>query len=171
MQTAVSIVALVLSALSIGWQAATFVLTGGRVKVELRVGAFHASGSGMIHAAVKDAASAWSGHEAAQGYTRPVLVVQVRNVGRLPVTVTEWSVVAQPGGASFRPVAGSIGPNLPYRMEPGTSETWAVDAGEVLNLAKVSAATSKVAGGVTRIHGRVGLGDGRIVTTTEALPV
>jgi len=42
MQTALAIIALVMSALSLGWQAATFVLTCGRVKVKLRVGAMHA---------------------------------------------------------------------------------------------------------------------------------
>ncbi|MCX4387368.1 hypothetical protein OG777_10530 [Micromonospora peucetia] len=35
----VAICALVLACLSLGWQAANYVLTGGRVKVELRVGA------------------------------------------------------------------------------------------------------------------------------------
>ncbi|MCG5450972.1 hypothetical protein [Micromonospora hortensis] len=35
----VAICGLVLAGLSLGWQAANFVLTGGRVKVEFRVGA------------------------------------------------------------------------------------------------------------------------------------
>ena len=52
MQTAVSIVALVLSTLSLGWQGATWFLNGRRVKVELRVGAMHQNGSGLIHTTV-----------------------------------------------------------------------------------------------------------------------
>jgi hypothetical protein len=88
MQAAVSIVALVLSALSLGWQAGTWFLTGGRVKVELRVGVVHQSSSGLIHTSVVNWQHAWSGHEAEQGYRHPGIVVQVRNVGRLPGTVT-----------------------------------------------------------------------------------
>jgi hypothetical protein len=168
MQTAVSIVALALSALSLGWQGATWLLTGGRVKVELRVGAMHQSGSGLIHTSVANWAHAWSDHEAEQGYRHPVIVVQVRNVGRLPITVTEWSVMVQPSNTAFRPLADSIGPAMPYRMEPGTEETWALELAAVESLVGASAETFKITDPI-HVRGRVGLGTGRVVIAPERL--
>jgi hypothetical protein len=168
MQTALSIIALVMSALSLGWQAATFVLTGGRVKVELRVGAMHAGSWGMIHAPVDAVEHTWSDMQLEQGYVDRVIVVLVRNVGRLPVSVMEWSVKAEPTGASFRPVGQSIGPDLPYRMDPGTTETWAVRLSEVAGPIE---ATKKAFGATAlRLRGQVGLGNGKSVTTPTYLP-
>jgi hypothetical protein len=184
MQTAVSIIALVLSVVSITWHVATFALAGGRVKVELRVGAYHESGSGLISAAPGDMAQAWGEHERAQGYTRPVVLVRVRPIGRMPVTVESWSLVAQrvpesvPGRVeiqlgrgelmTLQPVAGSIGPPLPHRLEPGgASETWAIDAADVIQHAEAAKAAFKVS--AVAIVGRVELGNGRTYTTGEIL--
>lgn len=152
MQTALSVVAIVLSALSLGWQAATYVLTGGRVHVELRVGAVDPSGTGMVHGPVSSATPDWAEHQARQGYTRPVVGVLVRNRGRLPVTVTEWTLVGS-HELNFRPIGLSIGPELPYRLDLGASELWVTDLGSVLGLGS--------------FRGRVSLGDGRTYTTRE----
>jgi hypothetical protein len=170
MQTALSIIALVMSALSLGWQAATFVLTGGRVKVELRIGAMHAGSWGMIHAPVDALEHTWSDVQAEQGYVDRVIVVLVRNVGRLPVSVMEWSVMAEPTGASFRPVGHSIGPDLPYRLDPGTTETWAVRLSEIVAPIEATKTAFRVPEGTMRLRGQVGLGNGKSVTTPTYLP-
>jgi hypothetical protein len=99
-----------------------------------------------------------------------VIVMLVRNVGRLPVTVTEWSVVAEPTGTSFRPVANSIGETLPHRMEPGTTETWAVRLTEVVDPIEAAKHAFNVPKGTMRLRGQVGLGDGRSKRTRESLP-
>lgn len=85
-----------------GWPAATFFLTGGRVKVELRIGAMHHAGTGMVTSPVGSARPEDAVKLAQQGYTRPIVAVRVRNIGRLPVIVTGWSI-----GASSAPTRGS----------------------------------------------------------------
>ena len=89
----------------------------------------------------------------------------------MPVTVTEWNVAASPGGMAFRPVADSIGPPLPHRLDPGTSEVWAMDAGTVRSLAESAAKVRGTSPGATTITATVGLGDGRMVTAAGSLRV
>ncbi|MGH3938688.1 MAG: hypothetical protein ACRDTG_08615 [Pseudonocardiaceae bacterium] len=142
MQTSTFVVAVlgvVLSTASLSWQAATFILTGGRVKLALQTGAVHNSGSGMIVSQVTGAWSMSAERLALQGYTRPVVAVQVRNVGRLPVTVTKWSIFESAKGTAFLPLADSIGPSLPYRLDAGVEETWALDAMAAQKLVQTTA--------------------------------
>ncbi|SMD24201.1 hypothetical protein [Lentzea albidocapillata] len=164
----VAVVAIVMSALTLTWQVANYLLTGGRPKVELRVGAIHESGQ-LVHGPVRNLSAEWAQRHARQGFTRPVLVVQVRNVGRLPVTIAEWSVTAEPAGAAFQPIGESIGPDLPYKLEPGASETWALELHTVETLVSVTAETFEVAKGKTTVRGKVGLGDGRTYETPESI--
>jgi hypothetical protein len=118
----------VLASLSLGWQAATYVLTGGRVKVRLRVGGL---GDGGIVIAPPNSLNAnWWEYLASQGYPRPIGAVTVANVGRQPVTVARWGLKSGLG-LSLYPAADSIGPSLPHRLEVGESETWAVDIAPV----------------------------------------
>lgn len=118
----------VLASLSLGWQAAQHVLTGGRVKVGLRMGAL--GHGGIVSAPPSSIREGWWNQLAEQGYRRPVVAVQVANVGRLPVTVARWGLKSG-RGVSLYPAADSIGPALPHRLEAGESETWAVDMGPV----------------------------------------
>ncbi len=118
----------VLASLSLGWQAAQYVLTGGRVKVRLQIGAL---GNGaIVTAAPSSLHEGWWEQLAEQGYRRPIVAVTVANVGRLPVTVARWGLKSGLG-MSLYPAADSIGPPLPHRLEVGESETWAVDMGAV----------------------------------------
>jgi hypothetical protein len=119
----------VLASLSLGWQAAQHVLTGGRVRVGLRLGALGNDGI-MVTAAPRDFREGWREQLAEQGYRRPIVAVRVANVGRLPVTVARWGVRSRLG-MSMQPARDSIGPPLPHRLEVGESETWAVDMAPV----------------------------------------
>jgi hypothetical protein len=120
----VGICGVTLASLSLGWQAANYVLTGGRVKVRLRVGGL--GNGGMITAPSNSLSANWWENLASQGFQRPIVAVTVANVGRQPVTVARWGLKSGLG-MSLYPAADSIGPHLPHRLEVGESETWAVD--------------------------------------------
>jgi hypothetical protein len=120
----VAITGVVLASLSLGWQAANYVLTGGRITVNLLVGAM-GNGS-MATAAPEKLSSEWLEGLAAQGFSRPVVAVTVANVGRQPVVVAGWGLKSGLG-PSMHPMADSIGPSLPHRLDVGEAATWAVD--------------------------------------------
>jgi len=130
----VAICGLVLACLSLGWQAATYVLTGGRVKVGLRIGAM--SGRAMVTAEPDTIKPDWLAELAQQGYRQPIAAIKVANVGRQPVTV-ERCGFRHPAAGTLFPVGDLIGKPLPHRLEVGQSETWAMDLGPVVDLLKV----------------------------------
>jgi hypothetical protein len=118
------IVGAVLASLSLGWQAANYVLTGGRVKVVLQVGG--RNHSGMITMPPERFTQESPRLLASQGFPQPIVAVKVANVGRQPVTVDRWGLVSGLG-TSLYPAADSIGLPFPHRLEVGESATWAVD--------------------------------------------
>jgi hypothetical protein len=120
----VGICGVVLASLSLGWQAATYVLTGGRITVGLRVGGL--GNGGMATAPPETLSQDWLENLASQGFSRPIVAVTVANIGRQPVTVARWGLKSGLG-MSLYPVADSIGPDLPHRLDIGESATWAVD--------------------------------------------
>lgn len=161
----VAVLGVVLACLSLGWQAATYVLTGGRVKVTLLLGAM--GNGGMVTGSPDKLKHGWFDRVAEQGYRSPVVAVKVANVGRQPVTVAQWSVVC-PLAGSVTPVGNSIGPALPHRLEVGESATWAVD---MHNVHTFMEATRKVLAEGRRVvaFGQVELGDGRTKRSAETM--
>jgi hypothetical protein len=144
---AVGICGVVLASLSLGWQAAIYVLSGGRVKVRLLVGAM---GNGaMVTKPAEDLNVGWLKEPASQGFTRPVVAVTVANVGRQPVNVARWGLKSGLG-TSMYPIA-DIGPSLPHRLEVGDAATWAVDMETVQAFRK---ATNEALGGSQLDSGR-----------------
>jgi hypothetical protein len=125
---AVGICGVVLASLSLGWQAAIYVLSGGRVKVRLLVGAL--GNGGMATKPAADLSPGWLKELASQGFSRPIVAVTVANVGRQPVYVARWGLKSGLG-PSLYPIADGIGPSLPHRLEVGDAATWAVDMGTV----------------------------------------
>lgn len=132
------IVGAVLASLSLGWQAANYVLTGGRVKVVLRVGG--RSDGGMITMPTERFTEESPKLLASQGFPQPVVAVKVANVGRQPVTVAGWGLVSGLG-TSLYPATDSIGPPFPHRLEVGESATWAVDMHTVNDFIQATKAT------------------------------
>jgi hypothetical protein len=104
-----------------------------------------------------------------QGLTQLVVAVQVRNVGRLPVTVSSWSLKTMPGGIAVQPVGQSIGPPLPHRLEGGESETWAMDRSGLMGVVATTASVLKIPVDRIGIRGEVTLGDGRTVRAKGSL--
>jgi hypothetical protein len=166
----IAVLALVLAALGLGWQVLTHFLTGGRVKAELLVGATNGAATGMVTApATQDRVTQdWVRELAEQGYVRPVFAVRVRNIGRLPVTVAGWSITTS-RGISFTPLGESIGPQLPHRLEAGTSETWAVTGDRVAALIEATKGTFNLA--TLTIGGRVELAGGRTRVTAQSIRI
>jgi hypothetical protein len=114
----------VLASLSLGWQATTYVLTGGRITVGLRVGGL--GGGGMVTAPPENLSQDWLENLTSQGFSRPIVAVTVANIGRQPVTVARWGLKSGLG-VSLYPVADSIGPDVPHRLNIGEAATWAMD--------------------------------------------
>ena len=154
----------VLGAASLGWQAATYFLTGGRIKTTLKVGAL--SGAALVSLPANKVTPDALQQMASQA-GRPVIAVEVRNVGRLPVTVARWSIKSSLG-ISFVPMADSIGPALEHRLDIGESATWAVDLMNAFTLAESSLEVLGKGEKWTRITGVVELADGRTYETPEA---
>lgn len=131
----------------------------------------------------------WAQLKGRQGFTNRVVSVRVRNVGRMPVTVEGWGLVARPtpadlvdrinanrargrgklaGGTDLSPVGdGSLGPALPFRLEAGASETWSMKADSV---SAFVSATKVLYGDSASVVGYIELGDGRTIVTREIIP-
>lgn len=147
------------------WQLANFALTGGRVKVTLHAGAMNRSS--MLTMPPSNFTQQTLNRLQAQGYPVPIVAVEVANVGRQPVTVASWSL-QHARGISMTPVAELIGKPMPFRLEVGESQTWALELAAALAFvtAAESAFTSRSGKG---IRGVVKLADGRSKRATGTL--
>jgi hypothetical protein len=125
-----AIVALGLSACSLTWQAATFVLSGPRIRVRLAEGLRNPTGGVMV--APKSVYSDGGRKVRAMGYTQHVLLVQAENSGRLPATVSGWKLQLARGHAIFINPEDPLNPPLPHRLESHSSQSWAADAATIL---------------------------------------
>src|SRR5262249_14904712 len=158
----IAVLGVVMSALSLGWQAATFVLTGGRVKAEL-----YLSFGGVDSVIGTGIPSADEDQRRAEGPTGARAVMLVRNVGRLPVTVADRSLVARIHG--FRISQGVwLGPPLPHRMEGGEATEWDIDSDAVKRLLTEAARTFNHPVEQITVRGYVSLGSGRTVKARSA---
>ncbi len=124
----IAIVGVGLATLSLGWQAATFFLSGPRIKVNLREGLRGPLGLMLAPASIYTA----EGRAALErmGYTEQVVAVEAVNRGRLGATVNNWSVKFG-NGAIYGNPSDMRNPQLPYRLEPHTSMTWCVPMDEL----------------------------------------
>lgn len=162
----VAVLGLAISAVSMTWQVTSHVLTGRRVRTVLLQGALNPA-RGMVttpHANKRDVELL-----ASQGFNQPIIAVRVANIGRMPVTVKRWGLVGEPKSFTLWPTAMTIGEPLPFRLEAGESETWAVDMGEVHRFVTASAAAFEIPVSQVRVRGTVELGDGRTCVTRKDL--
>jgi hypothetical protein len=156
----IAVVGLALAAASLAWQTATFALTGSRVRADILRGAI---GRGGL---VSSPPEKWNANSpaalAAQGFTEPVVAVEVRNVGRMAVSVQKVTAYLD-NGIGFSPTQTET--PLPFRLEPGSSEKWWVEAA-VLHAAIVASRHAGIGGSDhPRVHVAVGLGTGKVVKT------
>lgn len=121
---AIAALGLLIACLSFGWQIASWLLDGRRIKLVLKHGALGREGAvlgeikrdGRPHDLSKYRREGFDGAD--------VLAVTVINIGRAPVVVERYSVLLEGTGISFTPMGEAIGASLPHELQPGRSETW-----------------------------------------------
>lgn len=152
---AVALVGLLVAALSLGWQIASWALSGRRVRVVLQHGV-QGRGGFAIGPVERNSAPRRVDTLRSQGWDGPeVLAIEVINVGRSTLTVRTYSVHAIGSGMSYTPIGDVIGKPLPFRLEPGESETWYSDMQDARALVSSLPALGKSA---THVNMSVSLG-------------
>jgi hypothetical protein len=159
----VAITGVALALGSLAWQAATFILSGSRARVKLRRGAIQRDALGRIvrvagplQPSARDLALMRS-----QGFTRDLLIVEVRNVGRLAVSVESATAEAE-GGWGFAVLQDPENTALPFRLEPGAKESWHVDLAPLQMVADSE-------GKPKRAWMSVELGTGKVLRTKQTV--
>lgn len=155
----VSCVGLIVAALALGWQIASWLLDGRRVRVSLVYG-LHA-GHGAYTAKIKRGGALPDVERIRrQGYDgKAVLGIVVTNVGRATVRIQNYSLGLASGGWSVTPVADGIGPALPFRLPAGESETWYVDVADAPALLAAARTVHPGIRGRFRMSVELGTGD------------
>lgn len=160
----VAICAAVVAATALGWQVASWLLSGGRAKVELLNGALHQFGPQWV---VMPPNKPLDPSAAANGFTRRAIFVEVRNVGRLPITVTSWQLKL-PGGVKIGELNSPNGPKLPHRLEVGDNATWAIEVdGQLVAALHATRRMAKVDD--VEVRAVVSLGSGKEITTRRRI--
>jgi hypothetical protein len=159
----VAIVSIIISVASLSWQAASFSLSGPRVKVSLRHGA--AGRGGIITGAPGKLDLGWA---VSEGYTHELLAVEATNVGRMAVAVTKVSA-SFPSGFGVSETQNPFTPVLPHRLEAQTTQTYYISMEMVRRTAYVAfRATGENSQPVSML---VELGNGKTVKTPESLEI
>lgn len=124
----VATVGVSLALASLVWQAATFVLSGSRVCLTLRRGfiKLDAQGRTMRAAGPLQLSASEYAEMRRKGFDEEVLIVEVRNRGRMAVSVEGVSATTDDGWG-FERAADPENPALPHRLEPGAKQTWHVE--------------------------------------------
>jgi hypothetical protein len=151
--TIIAVVGVVLALASLAWQAVSFRLSGSRVSVDLRPGMRHGTGT----AAVTSPAPVFPGQMEmmqSQGFTDPVLAVEVRNAGRSATNIVNVAVLFS-NGASYSDMV--FNPPLPFRLEGESEQTWYFERGPVEAYAKAMGQVFK-AGQVLTLRGMASIG-------------
>lgn len=133
----IAVLGLVLSVASLTWQAATFVLSGSRVRAELKHGARNASGviSGPPRSQQLKAL-------AEQGFPEEVIGIKVHNVGRLAASIDSVEA-ALAGGVKISMLVDIVGPSLPHRLDAQSSASWFLPAAPIRRAVFASAQALK----------------------------
>jgi hypothetical protein len=92
-----------------------------------------------------------------------VAVAEVRNRGRLAISVEEVSIKTD-DGYGFSRLADPENPALPYRLEPGAKQAWHAELAPVQTLANGDRAARRV--GMI-----VEFGTGKVVETKKSIVV
>jgi hypothetical protein len=131
---AVAIVGVVLSSAALMWQWFSYRLGGPRLRVELKKG--YAGVGQLVSSPVNVEADA---QMAAQGLNEKLLGVEVKNVGRLPISI-DSAVARAENGASFSNPGLPLNPEQGFRLEPSSSASWWVSWNAVRAMISATAA-------------------------------
>ncbi|MHC6176198.1 phosphoribosylamine--glycine ligase [Glutamicibacter endophyticus] len=163
----ISLLSLVIAALSIGWQIAQYLLSAGRPKATL------------LHGLVSSAA-AYTGPVGSDEKKRSLdgllqqgisgveaIGIQITNHGRAPVIIEKITLFPRGGTMSLVPLGELIGPDLPYKLEPGANSSWYVD---YLHATRLIASSREVLREkVSGVYMSAQLGTGKSIKTRRTL--
>jgi hypothetical protein len=162
----IAALSLVLAALSLGWQVAQWLLSGGRAKATLMRGVWQ--GSGAYVGPVTKSGTFELEQFRRQGIDGPAVVgIQVTNRGGALVMVENVAMCPRGGVMRFVPVGERLGPDLPYRLEPGSNASWYMTADHATRLAESS--RKVLHENVTGVDMTAHLGTGKTIKTPETL--
>jgi hypothetical protein len=131
---AVAVVGLVLAALSLGWQLASFFLAGPRVRVHIREG-FRGADSVLVGPPSTYTEKGLRDFEA-RGY-EAVLGIEATNLGRLPASVVSVRFEIGNDQAAYIPAPGEpMNPQLPHRLDSHSVAAWWAPREEVENIVR-----------------------------------
>lgn len=162
-------ISLLVAVLSLGWQIGQWLLSGGRPKATLLHGV---QGRGGVFTGPVEKAGRSRNVEdlRKQGFYGPEIVgVQVTNHGRASVAVESVALCSRGGGISYVPNGDLIGPQLPYRLDAGTNETWFVDA--ELGRSLVAVSRNSLQKPTQGVYMTVTLGTGKTIETPTTLRI
>lgn len=151
------LLSLTVALLALGWNIGAWLMSAGRARCLLLIGI--SNGQSIVFAPVEK-----SGYvdperidrlaDQGFGFGGPKLLgVEVHNIGRSPLVVSRYEAVIEPKSVSLSPMAGSLGPALPYSIAPGDSAQWWISMNEIGATAK--SATGVLVDEVTGVHMQV----------------
>lgn len=164
-----SAVSLVLACLALGWQVALYLLTAGRPKATLMQGVMARSGAYVVPVS-RDGQPLNADQLRSQGADGPEMIgIQVTNHGRMPISIESVALHTRGGSMTYMPIGDRIGPDLPFKVEPGTNQSWYMPIRNAQALASTSRDIAKEP--VTGVYARAHLGTGKSVDTPQTLRV
>lgn len=152
---------LLLAVVSAAWQVFAWTFDGRRVRLRLVHGAIGPAGA-VTGPVGRDGRPRDLSRVRAEGFVgEEVIGVSVTNVGRAAVRIDRYGAEVVRGGVALRPVADSLGPDLPYRLPPGETETWFVKARDARALLDAINGVRRGASREIRMSVELGTGDVR----------
>lgn len=140
----IALIGLVAALVSLGWQVASWLLSGPRVRAGISHGVMTMS-DGSIGP--------------------PCIAVEARNVGRAEASLVSWGLRLPDGGTFVPPMSPGTwwGPSLPHPLAGGHSVTWLVDIGSIVE-ARAQAGFDEV-----DVRSVVTLGSGKKVESASTI--
>ncbi len=156
----VAICAAVVAATALGWQIASWLMSGVRAEVEVSKGGKSKYSGEYTTVEPSTPRETFS-------YPIPLVVVDIRNTGRLPVSVIGWSF-RLPGGVKQGDLIEVMGPKLPHRLDVAENARWGVELNKRLKV-DLLIAQREVKVADVKVHVVVSLGNGKRITTRKPI--
>jgi hypothetical protein len=139
----ISALALVVGALALGWQIASWTLDGRRTRVVARFG-LRVAGGVLAAPLKKDGTPMdFSTAHVPGGLGAELLGVEVSNMSRSARVRVESVAATVDGGPSFDPQGTALGKPLPHWLEAGETESWYMDAEIARQLVRITRQSGK----------------------------
>ncbi len=157
----IALAGLLLALGALGWQAMTWLLSGPRVTVDMQIGGV--GPGGLLLGPPGSDPIKWMGQFPPGAFTDPVVVAQVSNKGRMPVSIASVSAVFDLG-VELKDLNNTFpsNPELPHRLEPYSDMTYLLPGVQV---SAAASATASALGGRHDVGLLVQLGGGKQVRT------